>query len=274
MANRVELKLTGNWKQFGAAVDAKRFQANLDANIGKATVANGMLVAGEIRKRIKQRRYAANSPFTVLVKKSSTPLINDADLFGAVTSKRIDNYKVFVGILRSALSDDGKPLVNLAEFLHSGGSIPVTDSMRNMFVLLSEVGQGKRDVSTLEGRTAELAKALGSRIKRVKPLKASTKYIVIPPRPFILSVLRDPTVHKKCQNNWQKAVQASIKAQASGTQKGGAPSAATQAAVPPKNAPPSASSGGKGAKPPKRRANRSEAARRGWETRRKKQQSK
>jgi hypothetical protein len=271
-SNRVELKLTG-FKQFGAALDHKRFQANLEANIGKATVMNGMMVASEIRKRIKGRRYAANAPLTVLIKKSSTPLVDDADLFGAVTSKNLGKYSVFVGILRSAVSDDGRSMVNLAELLHNGGMIPVTEAMRGMFIILYEVGQGKREASSLEGRTAVLAKALGSRIKHIRPLKPSTKYITIPPRPFITSVLRDPIVHKRCERNWNNAVRAAFKDQASGSsQKGGAPSGETRAATPPQNAPASARSRGK--KPPKPRANRSEAARRGWETRRKKQQPK
>src|SRR5258706_7478637 len=101
--NRVTLKITGDWKRMAAAVDSRRFKANLEANINKATTFNGMMVAGEIRRRIKARRYAKNSPLTVMLKKSSTPLIDDADLWGAVTSKNLDPYTVFIGILRTTL---------------------------------------------------------------------------------------------------------------------------------------------------------------------------
>lgn len=263
--NKIEFKLTGDWKKMASALDPKRFQANLENNLGKATTFNGMMVAGEIRKRIKSRRYAKNAALTTLIKKSATPLINDGDLFGAVTSKNLDKYSVFVGIMRSATTSDGHSMVNLAELLHNGGSIRVTETMRNMFILLSEVGQGTREASTLEGRTAELAKALGSRIKQIKPLKASTKYIVIPPRPFLTSVLKDPVVLKRCERNWQKAAQAAFKDQASGSSsKGGSPSPAARASTPSKRAP-------KATKSP---ANRSEAARRGWKTRRSKQSKK
>lgn len=254
---KIEFKLTGAWKQMAAALDPKRLQENLDANISRATQFNGMMVAGEIRKRIKARKYAKNAPLTTLIKKSSTPLVDDADLFGAVTSQTLDKYTVFVGVLRSATTSEGKPMVNLAELLHNGGQLPVTEHMRNMFILLSEVGQGKRDVSTLEGRVAEIAKALGKRISQIKPLKASTRYIVIPPRPFLLSVLDDPIIHKRCERNWRKAVDAAFRDQASGSPaKGGAPSSTARAAVPRKT------------KPPKPKANRSEAAKNGHRTRR------
>ncbi len=260
--NKVELKMTGDWARMAAALDPKRFQANLDANIGKATRFNGMMVAAEVRKRIKGRKYAANSPLTILIKKSSTPLVNDGDLFGAVTSKNLDAYSVFVGILRSAMSADGKSLVNIAEFLHNGGSIPVTEAMRNMFMMLWEVGQGKRERSTLEGRAAELANALKGRIKQIKPIKPTTKFIVVPPRPFLSDVLKDPTVLKRCENNWRKAADATFKAQASGSSsKGGAPGTVAKGSVPPKKV------RGGGSKAPRKTRNRSEAARKGWKTR-------
>lgn len=264
MANRIEFKLTGDWKKMAAAMDPKRFKANLDNVMGNATKLNGMMVAGEVRKRIKAKKYAKNAPLTVLIKKSSTPLVNDGDLFGAITSQNIDKYTVFIGILRSATTSDGYPLTNLAELLHNGGHITVTEHMRNMFILLAEVGQGKREASSLEGRAAELARALGSRIRQIKPLKSSTKYITIPPRPFLLSVLNDPTIHARCKKNWQRAAQIVMKDQASGSpSKGGSPSSLSRSSVP-------RSHGGGGGKVPKVR-NRSEAARKGWRTRRARQ---
>lgn len=261
---KIELKMTGDWKRMAAALDPKRFEANLQANIHKATKFNGMMVRAEVRRRIKGRKYEANAPLTVLVKRSSTPLVDDGDLFGAVTSKDIDAYSVFVGILRSATSKDGRSLTNIAEFLHSGGNIPVTEAMRGMFILLSEVGQGKREVASLEGRAAEMAKALKGRIKNIHPLKQSTKFIVVPPRPFLTSVLEDPIVLKRCEKNWRKAAMAAFKDQASGkTGKGGATSGKGKAGVPPKKAKQTTS---------KKARDRSAAAKKGWANRRAKQQ--
>lgn len=262
MAFKVELKMTGDWQRMAAAVDAGRFQKNLETNLGKATTFNGMMVSAEIKRRIKGRKYAKNSPLTVLIKRSSTPLIDDGDLWGAVTYKNINAYTVFVGVLRSTVGSDGKSIVNLVELLHEGGAIPVTDHMRNMFILLSEVGEGKRDRSTLDGRTAELAKALGRRINQIKPLKPETTHIVIPPRPFLYDVLKDPRIHKKCQANWLKAAKAAFEDQASGSsRKGGQSSPATETAGDP----------AKASKKSKTPADRSEAARRGWRTRRARQ---
>lgn len=267
--DKVTLRLTGNWKRMGAAVDAKRFQNNLEANISKATAFNGMMMQSEIRRRIKAKRYEKNSPMTIALKKASTPLIDDGDLWGSVTTKNLSAYTVFVGVLASKMSSDGKPMVNLANFLHSGGAIPITEHMRNLWIVLSEVGQGKRPKSYLTGRAAEIAKALGRRIKNIKPFKPSTTHVVIPPRPFLASVLEDPKMLKKCEANWKKAIAAAMKDQASGeSAKGGSPAKVTD---------PVAASGGKnpgGGTGKKGPANRSEAARRGWQTRRKKQAAK
>lgn len=261
----VDLKLIGQWKRMAAAVDAKRFQENLEANLNKATAFNGMMVAGEIRRRIKARKYAKNSPLTVLIKGSSTPLIDDGDLWGAVTSKNLNSFTVFVGLLRSSIASDGHSIINIAEFLHQGGTIPVTEHMRNMFILLAEVGEGKRERSTLEGRVAEIAKALGRRIKDIKPLRPETTHLVIKPRPFLRDVLDDPTIHKKCQDNWRKAALAAFKAQAAST---ATPQSPVAQAADPTRGPSKTSSK---AKTP---ADRSEAARRGWKTRRAKTQAK
>lgn len=211
---RLSIDFDKGWQKMAAALDPETFRANLETNIGKATSMNGMMFRAEIRKRIKTRRYQSNSPFTILLKKSSTPLINDGDLFGAVTSRRLDAYSVFIGVLRGTVDSDGKSIVNLAELLHNGGTIPVTEGMRNMFIMLWQVGQGKRDPATLDGRAAEMAKALGKNIRNIKPLKDSTKSIHIPPRPFLASVFNDPAMHKKARANWEKAVKATFKAQA------------------------------------------------------------
>jgi len=262
---KIEFKITGDWDKMAKALDPERFKANLEANLSRATSFNGMMVVGEIRRRIKAKKYASNAALTVLIKKSSTPLVNDGDLFGAITSQTIDAYSTFVGILRTASTGEGKPLTNLAELLHSGATIQVTEHMRNMFILLSEVGQGKREASELTGRAAEIAAALGPRIKQIKPLRPSTTHIAIPPRPFLTSVLYDPLIHKKCQKNWQKAVEAAFRDQASGSSSkgGGISSSSAKAAVPAKKG-----------KPTKQPSNRSAAARKGWKTRQAKQAKK
>lgn len=260
---KIQLKLDAGWQKMASAMDPKRFKANMDANMNKATQFNGLLILQAIRQRVKARKYAKNAALTILIKKSSVPLIDDADLWGAVTTKNINAYTLFVGVLRTTMGPDGKPLTSLVEFLHEGGSIQVTDKMRNMFILLSEVGQGKRDIATLEGRTAEIAKALGSRISQIKPLKAGTTAIVVPPRPFIGDVINDPSIKQKCTNNWIKAAKAAVHDQAQGSSSKPAPAPESGATTPGKGSSPS-SGGGKTKSP----ADRSEAARRGWATRR------
>lgn len=258
-----KLDLTGDWSKLSKTLNPKHFNEILEDNLLAATKFNGMIMAAEIRKRIRQRRYAKNSALTVLLKKSSMPLVDDADLFGAITSRELDRFSVFVGILRTATTSSGQPMVNLAELLHNGGSIPVTEHMRNMFILLSEVGQGKRDINTLEGRTLELARALGSKISQIKPLKPSTVFIKIPARPFLAEVLKDQAMLKKCVRNWENAVnQALIGKKAN--------------IMSPDKSSPGKTGGTKtpGSGSPPKHQNRSTAAKKGWQTRRNKQASK
>lgn len=266
MANKIELKLTGGWKKMANALDSEAFRKNLEDKMGKATQVNGMMVRGEIRKRIKGKRYQRNNPMTVLIKKSSTPLVDDGDLFGSITSQTVDAYSVFVGVLRTATDSDGKPLVNLVQLLHEGGTIQVTAKMRAMFEMLWEVGQGKRDPATLEGGAADLAAQLGDRIKSIRPLKPTTTALHIPPRRFITEAFDDPRTHKRAKAIWEKALKEVFRNQAAGKKSTG------KAGDPAKEA---ARSGRqrkvKVSKPPR---NRSEAARKGWQNRRAKEQKK
>lgn len=209
-------KLNAGWKKFQMAVDPETFKKALNANLARSTQLNAMMYAAEIRRRIIARRYAPNSAFTILLKKSSKPLVNDGDLLGAITHRMIDEKTALVGVLRSS----GK--VNLAELLHEGGTIHVTEAMRRLFGLLAAAGADPKVAAALEGRAAEMAKALGSRLKRFKPLKASTKALVIPPRPFLREVFEDPGMHKKAKKNWEKGLAGAVKQQV-GKAKAGKP---------------------------------------------------
>lgn len=208
---RISLDLKGGWDKFTNRVDQAHFKNRLETNLGKATQYNGMVIRREIRKNIRSKKYEKNAALTSLIKGSTTPLIDAGDLWGAITTKNVDAYTLFIGVLKSTTTKRGMPMVNLVQLLHEGGTLQVTEHMRNMFILLAEVGEGKRDISTLEGRTLEIAKSLGDRISQIKPLKPTTTHIVIPPRPFIADVLKDKAILKKCEDNWRKAVDAALR---------------------------------------------------------------
>jgi hypothetical protein len=260
MPRPAEFRLTGHWRKFARAIDPDRVGPALERNLQKATIVNAMYVISEIRRRIKRRAYERNSAFTVLLKRSSTPLVDDSDLFNAVTHQVVSPTAVFVGVFRTARDEDGKSLANLAELLHEGGVIQVTTAMRNMFALLAAVGSGEVSKSELTGRAAEIAARLKGRIKQMKPLKDSTRALVIPPRPFLRAVFKDPKVLKRVRKTWEKAVQDTLQGEAAAAPPGAAPPHSRASRAP----------GGASRVPkaPKPRANRSEAAKRGWAKRR------
>lgn len=268
MAKPAEFRLTGDWRRFARAIDPDRLGPAVEAHVKRATIANALYVIAEIRRRIKRRAYGRNSALTILIKRSSAPLVDDSDLFNSFTHHVINPTTVFVGVLRTSRDAAGQNLANLAELLHEGGAVQVTEAMRNMFSLLAAVGSGERSKGELTGRAAELAARLKGRIKQIKPLKDSTKVLNIPPRPFFRAVFKDPKVLKKVRKNWEKAVQDALNEQAASAPPGpGRPPPGTGSR-------PSAPSGGggksKAPKAPKPRANRSEAAKKGWKTRRQK----
>lgn len=264
MAKPAEFRLVGDWRKFARAIDPDRLGPALEANLKKATIVNAMYVIAEIRRRIKRRAYERNSALTVLIKRSSAPLVDDGDMFNAFTYQVINPTTVFVGILRTSRDSSGQNLANVAELLHEGGAVQVTEAMRNMFSLLASVASGERSKGELTGRAADLAARLKDRIKQIKPLKESTKALVIPPRPFFRAVFKDPKVLKKVRKTWEKAVQDTLKEQAVAAPPGPGPAskAGSRSSAP--------AGGSKAPKAPKPRANRSEAAKKGWKARREK----
>lgn len=200
------------WKQLQAMLDPAKFSERLHKNVRRATQFNGMLVQREVRERVYKVGYHANAPLTIIIKGSSKPLVDDNELMRAVTSRVIDDFNVFVGVLRSAKGSDGE-LFNLAVLLHEGGNIPVTTRMRNMFMLLwfaTKAGATAKDIAKLEGRALEIYKDLNGR-GTIYPLKATTDHITIPPRPYLKTVFEDPDVLKKVQDNWRKAVENALR---------------------------------------------------------------
>lgn len=203
-------KITGNWKRLQHIVSKDRFERALKVDVRKATTQAAMIVVKEIKKRISGRSYSPNAQLTILIKKSTLPLVDDSDLYNSITHMTVDEKSAFVGVLRK-VEIDGRPAADLALMLHEGASITVTNAMRGLFFALASVGEGRMQASELTGRAAELATQLGSRIKKIRPLKASTSVIVIPPRPFLKVPFEDRALLGRIKQIWERAVDASIR---------------------------------------------------------------
>lgn len=184
-------------KRWQKALNARGFDEAARAEIRRATELNGKVLEAAQRKVLQAGSgfMKRNAPLTVKIKGSSKPLIDHGDLFQGITSKVIDDFTVFAGVLRTHES------YNIAKLLHEGAKIKITPKMRTMFSLLHKASTGHFDPAKLTGRAAELwARSPGGWL----PIGKRTRLIIIPPRRWVnLAMRRSTTIVRK---NWVDAM--------------------------------------------------------------------
>lgn len=179
------LKITG-LKRFKKMFAKTFFMGELKKQVRKQNKILGISFEEKVRREIKGGKFAKNSRLTELLKGSSKPLIADGDLWASISSDVYRYLELRVGVVRR----DPRTGANIALILHEGATIKVTPKMRAWF--------RRRHVET------------GG---LVKPLKASTHEIRIPPRPFFKqSLIDDKSVGVELQQRWGKAVDDTFRA--------------------------------------------------------------
>lgn len=171
----------GQWEKWQRLLNPARFKAALVREIGMAMRANVVMIRTEIVDRIDAGVYAANSLLTVALKGSSLPLVDKGDLRRTIQGKVVSWNLGVVGLLRMGEK------ANIAAILHEGATIKVTNKMRGWFRAQTASGAG------------------------VKPLKASTKTIRVPGRPFIKEVIELPAITTGVQLNYREGVQSALR---------------------------------------------------------------
>lgn len=206
------LFLDKSWKQFKKAIDPKYAGPVLKKHVGRATSANGAAVRRRIRQHIKagaptREGHVGNAPLTALIKGGDKPIVGTkgADLFNSITYKAYNWRTVYVGAHRMG---DG---VNIAEIVHNGRIIKVTQAMRGMFWLLWLAAKGRVNPGQLAGRAMYLWLQAGPRAKDFKPISKGKTHIVIPSRPFIKDVLEQDETRMILDTNWTNAMAATLK---------------------------------------------------------------
>ncbi|MGD9749386.1 MAG: hypothetical protein AB7W59_00160 [Acidimicrobiia bacterium] len=186
------------WRKMERALDHAAFESTLRRNMRVATQLNGHLAEAAVRRAIRAGSFAPNASLTIAIKGSSKPLVDQGSgIFQAITSEVIDDFRVFVGVLRADEHYD------IALALHEGATISVTPAMRGMFFMLWLASQGSKPSSELTGRAAELWERMpGGWL----PLKSSTTAIVIPGRPYLANAFNEATLRARVQRNWERAV--------------------------------------------------------------------
>lgn len=187
-----------NWKKFHKNLNKKKLEKVLKKHMSRATALNGKFLEAEIRNTIKGGRFAKNADLTKAIKGGSSPLKDGTgQLFNSITSRPLNKFMVFVGVLKKDKN------YNIAETVHNGKVVKVTKKMRAMFFALWQASEGKIGSSELKGRAAELF----SRMKTGwKPLRESTKAIIIPERRFIANTLKKRSIVKLARKNWNAAI--------------------------------------------------------------------
>lgn len=147
-------ELTGDWGKLEDILNPSR----IVSGIKQAAARVGNFGASMVKKGITSgapggQTFKPDSSLTAERKGSTKPLIDKGDLVGSVTYQVIDGNHVFIGV------NKGKE-VNIAAVHEFGCTIEVTPKMRAYLHY-----QGIH-------------------------LKASTKYISIPPRPFLRPVMQ------------------------------------------------------------------------------------
>lgn len=192
--------LKGDWNALRLLLLPGQFQERVREGVRLATKVNALVVQREVRDNIRKGLYAnnraPNAALTVAIKRSSKPLIDSGHLFKSVTTVQTDWHTAEVGVLR------GDPGANIAEVVHEGRMIPVTQAMRSLFAMLAEASDGSIDPSKLTGRAQELFARMP---KGWKALRPSTTHIRIPPRPYLREVVEDQRVNDLCGRNWLTA---------------------------------------------------------------------
>jgi len=197
-----KIKLSKDWKRLEKAL--VRSGPTVRKHIKRATMLIGKKGEALIRDEISSGNYEPNRPLTVALKGGKNePLKGDrpgAPLFKAITSKVVNDFTVFIGVLQT--DDD----YDIALTIHEGVSIKVTKKMRGLFYVLWLKGQ--RPSVDLVGRAKELWDKMPG---GWYPLKASTTVITMTSRPFIKNVWNKGELQKIASRLWDGALATAFK---------------------------------------------------------------
>lgn len=130
----LKVKLSGAWDSFLNFLRPDRAKAALQSELRRKLAQQVQLLRADVIRYIDEERHGVpNSPLTIMVKKSSRPLVDRGDLRQSISGETEvsgDVVRGSVGVLRSARGKGGKSLVNVAKALHNGFRIKVTPRVR------------------------------------------------------------------------------------------------------------------------------------------------
>lgn len=202
-----EFKIRG-LKRWRKAIDARGFDAAARRHMRRATMLNGKIGEKIQRQTIQSgNSLKKNAALTQAIKGDNKPLVGDGTLFQAITSKVIDDFTVFVGVLRTSEA------YNVGIMVHQGAETKVTNKMRGMFFALWKASKGELDPGKLRGRAKELFEQMQD---GWYPLAKDTEVIILPARPWVEIAFRNTQMVKQTRDNWKQALEAAFRERAKG----------------------------------------------------------
>lgn len=218
---KTELKLNVGWVRMAKVLSpAARTTVKLAGNEALGQVA--FLAEKLVRQELTNARTEKNADLTIALKGSTKPLVDKGRLFQAITSKRVAPGVFFVGVLKRRVVEgksEGTSLdiVNIAEAIHDGISIPVTNRMRGLFRALwwatrRHYLRGERmAISKLKSKRAQYLARRAYRLgNEIFPLKPGTTSIRIPSRPFVRNVFESAAAKAQMRAMFSRKMRAAL----------------------------------------------------------------
>jgi hypothetical protein len=233
MAGANGIKLSGEWAALIAAMDGDNLKARLARALPRAAERVGRDFTKLARGRIRSKDYAPNSPITVILKGSSTPLVDRGDLFQGITYHVVSPYELRLGVMRQR---SGAQVVNVGLIVHEGATINVKQHPQvrrkvwatirdrlgpaRMASLNARQRTSVRAAATSLGLTvkakASRRKVMGylfatGKIPRSAPAARGSDVWIIPARPFLAGPAQDPGFHRGIVKHYGEAVESALK---------------------------------------------------------------
>lgn len=210
---RAEIKLTGPWDDLEASLVPAAWNEALERHVTRAHKIVGLAWQTVARRMINSgTAYLPNSPMTVLLKGSSRPLVDNGDLFQALTYQATTQpggvMTLRLGVVRGRKGGTDER-INIAHILHEGATINVGTNPQVRRKVWAMARDRLRSAGELRDKQRDtVLKAAGV----LSTGGGATRSIwVIPSRPFIERPTMDGGFQKAAKKAYTRAVEEALR---------------------------------------------------------------
>lgn len=206
------IRLTGPWDRVLGSLDPKAWNTTLRKHVVKAHRLVGRAWQTTARRAIRRGDYAPNSPITVILKGSSTPLVADGDLFDAIGYQVASGgggstTTLRLGLVRGRQGATGER-IDVAHILHEGATIDVgakPQVRRKVWSMVGTALAASGDLNAAQRKSVLRAAGVLSQGGGARSIW------VIPPRPFITRPAQDAGLQGYARKTYTRAVEVALR---------------------------------------------------------------